>query len=117
MLFIGVKDDATRRAFALTAHSAVVVASCLKHTGWTIALQSKVWKRRRARASCCWTVLAVSFSLLPFAAPAAWSNMIIAVSAVESPNDPNFKYSRTRVNAGERAQTEMEGRSNFISMR
>jgi hypothetical protein len=41
MLFIGVKDIVTRHAKALTAHSAVVVASCLKHTAWTGALGAK----------------------------------------------------------------------------
>jgi len=36
-------------------------------------------------------------------------------SIVESPKHPNFKHARTRMNAGERAQTSVQGRSSFIS--
>jgi hypothetical protein len=40
MLFDGVKDIVTKQAQALTAH-AVVVASCLNHTAWTITLRAE----------------------------------------------------------------------------
>ena len=42
--------------------------------------------------------------------------MIIAISEVESANDPNFKHSRTRTNTSERAQTNMGAQSTFVSL-